>query len=207
MAMSSFRAIASSSHAERSRDHSADGPALSRVASPADVRSGCEVPLVRSAGGPRRRFEGGRTGRGDSSASRVLVLKRSGQLVPFERAKVVAGVRAACKNRPVDQEQIEALAVEVEESMRELGPRITSEQVGLAVLDHLRSLDVVASVRFASVYKGFEDVGDFARELGLLGNPEPAVERSATGGLSGIESLEKQTAPKSPSPALPGQGE
>jgi transcriptional repressor NrdR len=137
----------------------------------------------------------------------VLVLKRSGQLVPFERAKVVAGVRAACKNRPVDQEQIEALAVEVEESMRELGPRITSEQVGLAVLDRLRSLDDVASVRFASVYKGFEDVGDFARELGLLGNPEPAVERSATGGLSGIESLEKQTAPKSPSPALPGQGE
>jgi transcriptional repressor NrdR len=98
----------------------------------------------------------------------VVVLKRSGQREPFERRKVVAGIRAACKNRPVSQEAIEALASDVEEVVRSSGPEITSEDVGLAVLERLRSLDDVASVRFASVYKGFEDVGDFTRELGLL---------------------------------------
>ncbi len=103
-----------------------------------------------------------------ASVAVVSVLKRSGQLVPFERAKVAAGVRAACKNRPVEDSQIGELAADVEEAMRELGSQVTSEQIGLAVLERLRRLDDVASVRFASVYKGFEDVGDFARELGLI---------------------------------------
>jgi len=98
----------------------------------------------------------------------VVVLKRSGQREPFERRKVVAGVRAACKNRPVDVEAIEMLATDVEEVVRSSGPEITSEGVGRTVLERLRALDDVASVRFASVYKGFEEVGDFARELGLL---------------------------------------
>ena len=97
-----------------------------------------------------------------------MVLKRSGQREPFERRKVVAGVRAACKNRPVDVEAIEMLATDVEEVVRSSGPEITSEGVGRTVLERLRALDDVASVRFASVYKGFEEVGDFARELGLL---------------------------------------
>lgn len=97
----------------------------------------------------------------------VWVLKRSGQRAPFERRKVVAGVQSACKNRPVEPEQIEDLAIGVEDSMRELGPQVTSQQIGLAVLERLRVLDDVAAVRFASVYKGFEEVGDFARELGL----------------------------------------
>jgi transcriptional repressor NrdR len=97
-----------------------------------------------------------------------VVLKRSGQREPFERRKVVAGVRAACKNRPVDLDAIEMLATDVEEVVRSSGPEITSEGVGRAVLERLRTLDDVASVRFASVYKGFEEVGDFARELGLL---------------------------------------
>jgi len=97
-----------------------------------------------------------------------VVLKRSGQREPFERRKVVAGVRAACKNRPVDLEAIELLATDVEEVVRSSGPEISSEGVGRAVLERLRTLDDVASVRFASVYKGFEEAGDFARELGLL---------------------------------------
>ena len=98
----------------------------------------------------------------------AVVVKRSGQREPFERRKVVAGIRAACKNRPVDEEAIETLASDVEDVVRSRGPEITSEGVGLAVLERLRLLDDVASVRFASVYKGFDDVGDFARELGLL---------------------------------------
>jgi transcriptional repressor NrdR len=50
---------------------------------------------------------------------------------------------------------------------------VTSEQVGLAVLEHLRQMDEVAYLRFASVYKGFEDLGDFQREVGLLKSTEP----------------------------------
>ncbi len=98
----------------------------------------------------------------------LTVVKRSGHRAPFDRAKIVAGLRAATKNRPVSDDQMEALAVEVEESLKLEGPEISSQQIGVAVLERLRALDEVAYVRFASVYKGFADVGDFEREVGLL---------------------------------------
>ena len=97
----------------------------------------------------------------------LWVLKRSGHREPFDRAKVIAGARAACKNRPVGADQLDDLAASVERTAWSLGPDVQSEQVGLAVLECLRQLDDVAAVRFASVYKGFEEVDDFA-ELGLL---------------------------------------
>jgi transcriptional repressor NrdR len=100
--------------------------------------------------------------------SPLTVVKRSGGRQPFDRAKVVQGVRAAAKNRPIGVGQMETLAAEVEEAMRLEGVDVTSQQVGLAVLDHLRGLDEVAYLRFASVYKGFADLGDFEREVGLL---------------------------------------
>ena len=81
---------------------------------------------------------------------------------------MVGGLRAATKNRPVTEEQMDTVAAELEESLRMLGPEVTSQQVGVAVLDRLRQLDDVAYLRFASVYKGFEDVDDFQREVGLL---------------------------------------
>ncbi len=98
----------------------------------------------------------------------LTVLKRSGHREPFVRAKVVAGLEAATKNRPLGPAQLEALAADVEESLRLDGPDVTSQQIGLAVLDRLRVVDEVAYLRFASVYKGFEDLGDFEREVGLL---------------------------------------
>ncbi len=98
----------------------------------------------------------------------LVVVKRSGQRQPFDRAKVVAGVRAAAKNRPITTAAMEALAAEVEEQIRLEGPEVSSQQVGRAVLDRLRGLDDVAYLRFASVYKGFADVEDFEREVGLL---------------------------------------
>ncbi len=97
----------------------------------------------------------------------LVVMKRSGHREPFDRSKIVAGLRSATKNRPVLPEQLEALAGEVEEELR-LEGQVTSQQVGLAVLERLRQLDDVAYLRFASVYKGFEDAGDFTRELHLL---------------------------------------
>ncbi|MDA8077146.1 MAG: transcriptional regulator NrdR [Actinomycetota bacterium] len=98
----------------------------------------------------------------------MWVVKRSGQREPFDRAKLIAGVRAACKNRPVTSEVLQELASQVEESLRAASLEPTTQEVGVAVLERLQVLDDVAYLRFASVYKGFEDAGDFEREVGLL---------------------------------------
>jgi transcriptional repressor NrdR len=99
----------------------------------------------------------------------LVVVKRSGGREPFERAKIVAGLKAAAKGRPLDDEALESVAIDVEERMRlDDGAEVSSEQVGLAILDRLRDLDHVAYVRFASVYKGFDDATDFERELVTL---------------------------------------
>ena len=97
-----------------------------------------------------------------------MVLKRSSVREPFDRSKVIAGVEAAAKNRPVSSDQIAAMAADIEESLRILGSEVKTEEVGLAVLDRLRAVDEVAYLRFASVYKGFSGAGDFEREAGLL---------------------------------------
>jgi transcriptional repressor NrdR len=101
-----------------------------------------------------------------------VVVKRSGEREPFDRAKVAAGIRAAAKNRPVTDEQVEVVTGEIEDSLRLQGTEVSSEQVGVAVLGRLRSLDEVAYVRFASVYKDFDDPRDFEREVGLLAGEE-----------------------------------
>jgi transcriptional repressor NrdR len=98
----------------------------------------------------------------------LTVLKRSGDREPFRRVKLVAGMQAAAKNRPVTVEQLAELGAEREEAMRMRGREVTSTELGVAVLECLRRLDEVAYLRFASVYKGFSDVGDFEREAGLL---------------------------------------
>jgi transcriptional repressor NrdR len=98
----------------------------------------------------------------------LFVVKRSGDREPFNRTKILLGVRAACKNRPVDEEIMESLVTTVDESMRLLNRDVTSEEIGMATLEGLIDVDDVAYVRFASVYKGFEDTEDFAREIGML---------------------------------------
>ena len=95
----------------------------------------------------------------------LLVIKRSGDRVPFDRAKVIGGLRAATKARNVGPGQLEDLATSVEESLRLDGGDVRSSDVGRTVLERLRDLDVVAAVRFASVYKEFSDLADFEREL------------------------------------------
>jgi transcriptional repressor NrdR len=107
----------------------------------------------------------------------LVVAKRSGQREAFDRAKLVAGVRAAAKGRPVGDDELENLATEVEDAMRLDGPEVTSAHVGVAVLDALRHLDEVAYLRFASVYKGFDDAADFERELTLLAKGTPPKRR------------------------------
>jgi transcriptional repressor NrdR len=101
--------------------------------------------------------------------SGLMVVKRSGRREPFSREKVASGIRAATKNRPFSAEEIDAVVEAVAVTARESGPEVPSERIGAAVLDRLRELDEVSYLRFASVYKGFEGVGDFQREAGLLG--------------------------------------
>jgi transcriptional repressor NrdR len=97
-----------------------------------------------------------------------MVVKRSGHREPFDRGKIVAGVRAASKNRPLSAQVIDQMGAEIEEGLRLEGTEVSSEQVGIAVLAVLRSTDEVAYLRFASVYKGFTGARDFQREVGLL---------------------------------------
>lgn len=108
----------------------------------------------------------------------LVVVKRSGAVEPYERTKVLSGLRRAVANLPITDEQVEAVALKVGERLRRKGPRITSEQVGLEVLTQLRKLDQVAYLRFASVYKGFQDASDFERELGILQKNESAKPRT-----------------------------
>jgi transcriptional repressor NrdR len=110
--------------------------------------------------------------------SGLTVVKRSGRREPFSREKLAGGVRSATKNRPFASSEIDALVDSVTAKASSLGPEVTSEQIGAEVLDRLRELDEVSYLRFASVYKGFEGVGDFQREAGLLapdsgGGPSP----------------------------------
>jgi len=93
--------------------------------------------------------------------------------VPFERSKITAGLIAATKGRPVDDETVERIGAEIEGLAVRADPLMTTEEIGRAVLDRLRAADHVAYLRFASVYKGFDDAEDFARELRLLEGDEP----------------------------------
>ena len=104
----------------------------------------------------------------------VLVLKRSGAEESFSRSKITEGIRRACKNRPVPEGAIEEIADDVEEMMR-ADPRrpIPSAEIGREVLERLRGLDEVAYLRFASVYKDFQELTDFERELGLVQKKTP----------------------------------
>ncbi|HSH11036.1 MAG TPA: transcriptional regulator NrdR [Ilumatobacter sp.] len=98
----------------------------------------------------------------------LTVVKSDGSLQPFDRDKIRFGVMAATKGRPVDAARVEQVTAAVEDEIRLLGNQVTSSQIGLCVLDHLRLLDEVAYLRFASVYKNFDAAADFESELELL---------------------------------------
>ncbi|SDF09700.1 transcriptional repressor NrdR [Blastococcus aurantiacus] len=99
----------------------------------------------------------------------LAVVKRSGVSEPFNRSKVVAGVRRACQGRPVDEDQLAKLAQQVEDTIRASGAaEVPAHEVGLAILGPLRELDEVAYLRFASVYRAFTSVADFEKEIAEL---------------------------------------
>jgi len=98
----------------------------------------------------------------------LVVVKRSGYREPFDGSKIVSGLVAASKGRPLAEAEFDQLASRVEERLRRLGSEVTTEAIGLAVLDELGQIDQVAYLRFASVYKGFDNIDDFAREARLI---------------------------------------
>ncbi len=99
----------------------------------------------------------------------LTVLKRSGASEPFTRDKAIAGVRKACKGRPVTEDQLACLGQAVEDALRVSGQaEINANEVGLAILSPLRVLDEVAYLRFASVYRAFDSVEDFEDEIEML---------------------------------------
>lgn len=95
----------------------------------------------------------------------LMVRKRSGHLEPFDRGKLLAGIERAIAGRFIAPGAAAAIVEDVEEQARAQGREVGSDFLGVAVLEHLRTLDPVSYLRFASVYKGFEDVGDFEREF------------------------------------------
>ena len=102
----------------------------------------------------------------------LMVRKRNGRLEVFSTAKLASGISAALADRPVSGSSIQAMAEEVEGVLRASGPQVTSEVIGREILDRLRSLDEVAYLRFASVYKEFKDAADFEREMAELESAE-----------------------------------
>lgn len=110
---------------------------------------------------------------------RLLVQKRGGEREPFSKEKLISGVRKACKNRPVSSDDLDKLAEDVIDTVREEGSSVVmSADLGLQILERLRVLDDVAYLRFASVYKDFQELNDFEKELGLLQKRIPPKERT-----------------------------
>jgi transcriptional repressor NrdR len=157
---------------------------VSRVlAATAQYRAGMRCPYCQAdddkvvdsrpaddGGAVRRRRECISCGRRFTTHERVvelplMVVKRAGLKEPFEREKLLAGIERAVAGSAVTAAEVATLASEIEEGARAAGPEVRSEQLGLGVLERLRVLDEVSYVRYASVYKGFEAVTDFEREV------------------------------------------
>jgi len=125
----------------------------------------------------RRRRQCLSCGRRFTTSERVesvmpMVVKRDGRREPFNRLKIMSGLRKACEKRPISIDHLERIVNRIEQGIQEAGEReVKSTVIGQNVIDELRSLDGVAYVRFASVYRQFKDINEFIDELtDLLGN-------------------------------------
>jgi len=98
-----------------------------------------------------------------------LVIKRDGRREPFDRTKIIVGMKKACEKRPISIDTIERAVDRIEQSFQEKGEKeIPSERIGERVMEELHEMDEVAYVRFASVYRQFKDATDFLTEASKL---------------------------------------
>jgi transcriptional repressor NrdR len=103
----------------------------------------------------------------------LVVIKRNGRRVPFDRDKLLRSVQIALRKRPVDPERIEETVSKIVRELESMGEtEVSSETIGEMVMEHLRELDDVAYVRFASVYRNFREAKDFKTLLGELSSDE-----------------------------------
>ena len=99
------------------------------------------------------------------------IVKRDGSREPFNEEKLRAGLQRALEKRPVSTEQVEECISRLKSSLRATGEReVSSEFLGNLIMDALKELDKVAYVRFASVYRSFEDIREFGEEIARLGD-------------------------------------
>ncbi|HTS03193.1 MAG TPA: transcriptional regulator NrdR [Thermoanaerobaculia bacterium] len=136
-----------------------------RVVDSRESREGAVIRRRRECNACTRRFTSYET----VEEIPLLVVKKDGRREPFDRNKLVRGLMKACEKRPVETTTLEGIcdAVEAELSARE--PReMTTAELGARIMEKLKDLDQVAYVRFASVYRHFEDLGDFVDELKAL---------------------------------------
>ena len=106
----------------------------------------------------------------------LIVIKRNGRRVPFDRDKLLRSLQIALRKRPVEPERIERTVSKIVRDLETLGESdITAETIGESVMEHLRRLDDVAYVRFASVYRNFREARDFRVLLGELSRPDESA--------------------------------
>jgi transcriptional repressor NrdR len=110
------------------------------------------------------------------------VIKKDGRREPFDRMKILSGLRKACQKRPVSEESLEKTVSDIEKVLQEKGLKeIPSKLIGEEVMDRLHSLDEVAYVRFASVYRSFKDINEFMTELkDILNEKESRAPKAAS---------------------------
>jgi transcriptional repressor NrdR len=131
------------------------------------------------------------------------LIKNDGSRQPFDEEKLRSGITRSLEKRPVSIEQIEACLNRVKQRLRAPGEReIESKLVGEAVMAELRKLDQVAYVRFASVYRDFQDIHEFKLEIERLAEPEVVEPEPASGSA---QTSETQSEPKSKSSRKPRQ--
>ena len=131
---------------------------------------GCAIRRRRQCNACRRRY----TTYERVERTSVKVVKKDGVRVPFDRDRIKQGLEKACWKRPVSDAKLEAIISEVENRVEmSFDTEVESRELGELVMRHLRELDQVAYVRFASVYRQFEDVHDFVEELRPMLSDEP----------------------------------
>ena len=101
----------------------------------------------------------------------IIVVKKDNRREDYDRKKILDGLVKACEKRPVNREKIEKIADYIEEKLRIKGKEVNSEVIGKLAMSYLKKLDKVAYVRFASVYKDFQDITDFSDLFKDIGIP------------------------------------
>jgi transcriptional repressor NrdR len=100
---------------------------------------------------------------------RLRVIKKDGKGESFDREKIKRGIERACEKRPISTDKIDKMMNNIEEKSRKMGKEIKSNFIGELISRELKKVDKVAYIRFASVYRDFEDISDFKKELRTLG--------------------------------------